>query len=84
METPLSQREFDTWREGDETYKHVMQNFVNTQSAFNLKIVDRVSAVEAKQEDCESSLGRRSGLISGVVAAIVGAIGAWLATVFTS
>ena len=83
MDAPLTQREFDLWREGDDTFKHVMRGFINTQTALNLSVQGRLSTVEAEQEECKEFTNRRATWISGVVAAIIGSVGAWLATIFS-
>ena len=79
---PLSQREFDTWREDDRAFKDDMRAFMESQTRLNLDYEGRLSTVEAKQDDCESTINRRSGMIAGLVAAVIGGFGTWLAAKF--
>jgi hypothetical protein len=74
--SPLTIEVFNMWREQhDKKIDHVVQ-FCDTQTAINLDIEGRVSSMEAKQE---ASLTRTT-VISSVVAAIIGAGGAVLAS----
>ena len=74
MDAPLTQREFDTWRAGDETFKRELRMFISTQTAINLDIEGRVSTLAAKQDDCEALTNRRATWVSTVVSALIGAL----------
>lgn len=80
--TPLTQREFDTWRETDEQFKNQMLGFCRTQTELNLRIEGRMSTIESKQEDTDATIKRRTGLITALasaIATIATAFGAWFA-----
>lgn len=66
----LTQREFDTWRETDAQWKHIMLAHVEGQEKLNLVNEGRLTALETNQ----SRLGTIAGWISAIVAAIVGGI----------
>lgn len=74
MDTLLSQREFDTWREEDRAFKADMRSFIEIQTRMNLDIEGRLSTVQAKQNECESSTNRRATWVSAVVSALIGAL----------
>lgn len=75
----LTQREFDTWRETDAELKRQIISHMENQTAINLVVQGRLTAVEIEQKDCRAKVSRRSSLISGVVAAIVGSITTYFA-----
>lgn len=70
METPLTQREFDLWRESDEAFKRRLEEHITTQAVINLDTAVRVKALEVNQENA----GRLSAKLSTVVAAAVSAL----------
>lgn len=70
METPLTQREFDLWRESDEAFKRRLEEHMTTQAVINLDTAVRVKALEVNQENA----GRLSAKLSTVVAAAVSAL----------
>jgi hypothetical protein len=78
MEPTLTQREFDTWREGDTDFKQQMLAHMASQTEINREFERRVTTVETKQEECAQSVTRRSAWISGIVAALLGGLaGTW-------
>lgn len=74
MAIPLSQREFDTWRESDTAFKEQMLAHITQQTATNFDVERRVSTLQAYQDRSNTRTGVISTLVSSVVAAIVGAI----------
>ena len=82
MDTPLTQREFDTWRQEDHAFKSELRGFMTTQTTINLDVEGRVSTVEAKQEDCEETTNRRATWVSAVVSAVIGALATAVGWVF--
>ena len=70
----LSQREFDTWRESDETFKRQLTDYMQTQTELNLNIQGRVSGLEAHRDKSDTRTGIISSIVSAVVGAVVGAI----------
>lgn len=70
----LSQREFDTWREGDEAFKQQLLTHMQNQVAHNLNHEGRLATVEAKQEECASKMSTRTTWISSIVSAVVGGL----------
>lgn len=74
----LSQREFDTWREGDAEFKARVLGHLETQHELNLRMEGRISTVEAQQEKCAESVSRRTTWISAIVASVSGTIVGWL------
>lgn len=70
----LEQREFDTWRQGDEQFKREIRRYIEVQTRVNLDVEGRVSAVETSIEEMDSTHGRRTTWISSVVSAIIGGI----------
>lgn len=77
MSEPLSQQAFEYWRQEHDKKMDLVVGFLATQGAINLDVIGRVAAVEAKQEECEAYVSRRTTWISSVVAAAVGGITAW-------
>lgn len=77
MSEPLTQREFELWREGDAEFKQQLLAHVQEQVKLNISVAQRLSTVEAKQEECENSVSRRTTWISSLVAAAVGGVVAW-------
>lgn len=70
----LEQREFDTWKQGDDQFKQEIRRYIEVQTQMNLDMEGRVSKVEAKITEVSEGHGRRTTWISGVVSAIVGAV----------
>lgn len=70
MEAPLSQREFDLWRESDREFKQRMEEHMAAQATVNLDIKLRVNSLEVNQENA----GKLSAKLSSVVAAGVAAV----------
>ena len=79
MDAPLSQREFDTWRESDTTFKEDIRQFMQLQTDINLNMEGRMSSVEGNYEQLEQRAITRIGLISSFIAAVIGSVGGWLA-----
>lgn len=67
----LSQREFDTWREGDNDFKDEMRSFIAQQVQFNLGHERRLSTVEQTQTDCSAESTKRATIISTVVTSVI-------------
>ena len=74
METPLSQREFDSWRQDDDVFKQRIEGFLTAQTEINLDNSAAISTLRAKQEECQEHVARRTTWVSALVSAIVGGI----------
>lgn len=68
--TPLSQHEFDLWREGDTTFKTAILKHIETQVELNRESEGRLVALETNQ----LRAGTLASWISAVIAAIVGSL----------
>lgn len=66
-ETPLSQREFDTWREDDREFKGEMRQFVAAQVSVNLTNERRISTIEEKQKSNDRKVVALTTVISSAV-----------------
>ncbi len=71
MHEPLTQREFDTWRESDRAFKEQVLSHMEYQETTNRDTARRVTSLEIK--DSERSVFR-VGFISSVISAIVGGV----------
>ena len=80
MEAPLSQREFDTWREEDTAFKVEMRSFMAIQNDVNLDVERRVTSVETNYQRLEQRAITRTGIVSSIVAAVIGALGGLFAS----
>lgn len=77
-EAALSQREFDTWREGDTAFKEEIRGLLVSHAALHLTTEGRLATVEANQDKCRSKAVSTTTWLSALVSAIVGgAIGLW-------
>lgn len=74
MDAPLSQREFDTWREGDETFKSEIRQFISRQTVINLDVEGRLTGVLHEHGHRERQTVIRAGFLSSIIGAIVGAL----------
>ena len=74
MDALLTQREFDSWRQEDHTFKQEIRAFITTQTAINLDIEGRVSTIHTKQDECEQTTNRRATWVSTIVSAAIGAV----------
>ncbi len=74
MDTPLSQREFDTWRESDNTFKGEMRDFIAVQVGLNLAAEHRFTKVEEKQASSERKVIAITTVISSAIGALMGFI----------
>ena len=70
----LSQREFDTWRESDETFKRQLTDYMQAQTELNLDVQGRVSSLEAHKGKSDIRAGTISSIVSAIVSTIVGVI----------
>ena len=70
---PLSQREFDTWRETDTAFKEQMLAHITQQTAVNFDVERRVTTLQTHQDRSNTRVSIISTLVSSVVAAVVGA-----------
>lgn len=73
MEAPLTQREFDLWREADSVFKSEMRTFIGAQVGLNLAAEHRFTAVEERQASGE----RKVIAITTIVSSVIGAVGGW-------
>jgi hypothetical protein len=71
---PLSQREFDTWRESDEAFKREMRDHILVQTTTNLAVEGRVTSLETHREHAIIGIGIFSSIISTIVGSIAGFI----------
>ncbi len=51
----LTQREFDSWRQGDTEFKQQMREYIETQSALNLSTERRLTLIEAARISVEAA-----------------------------
>ena len=70
-EQALTQREFDTWRQGDDAFKQQVLTHLQQQASVNLDVEGRVSTMEANVAKVEASGSRRTTWLSAIVSAIV-------------
>jgi hypothetical protein len=75
MDAPLSQREFDTWREADNTFKGEMRDFIAAQVHLNLGSENRLTKVEEKQASSERKVIAITTVVSAAVGALMGFFG---------
>lgn len=73
MNEPLTQREFDTWRETDSLFKQQMLAHISNQTETNFGVERRVSMLEAHKDKSNTRVSVISSLVSAVVGGIVGA-----------
>jgi len=69
---PLSQREFDLWREADEDFKRQMLEHVKGQGVVNLAMEKRVTTLETHREHAIISLGIFTSFVSAIVGGMAG------------
>jgi hypothetical protein len=74
METPLSQREFDIWCRSDKTFKERIDTYMTVQTEINLNNSAVIATLQARQEECQDQMDRRTTWVSAVISAIVGGI----------
>lgn len=67
MEEPLTQREFDLWREADNQFKVRLEAFIDKQVEINEDAKVRLKALEVAND--------RSVMRTGLVATVVSGIG---------
>jgi hypothetical protein len=78
MEQPLSQREFDLWREADNDFKQQVLTHVQGQIALNLQSEGRMKAIEIRQDSSE----RRATLVATGFSTVMAALAALFGTLF--
>ena len=78
-EALLTQREFDTWREGDERFKNELMTMMTSHQNLHLATEGRLASLEAKHEKASTQTINRTTWVSAVVAAIVGGLLSWAA-----
>ena len=78
----LTTREFDTWREVHDPKIDRILDFVEVQHALNIRSEQRLTTLEAQQEEAVETLARRTTWISSVVAAIVGGFVGWFSGIW--
>jgi hypothetical protein len=69
---PLSQREFDLWREADEEFKRAVLKHVEAQVALNLASEQRLTKLETHREHAIISLGIFTSLVAAIVGGMAG------------
>ena len=69
----LSQREFDTWREGDTAFKQQMLEHMETQTTLNRQVEGRLSVVETQQGKSATKSATISTVVSAIVSGVVAA-----------
>lgn len=74
MDATLTQREFDTWREGDSEFKQQLVAHMAQQTRLNLLVEGRITAVEIQVRECSEGATRRTVWLSSLVSAIAGAV----------
>lgn len=67
VDNPLSQREFDTWRDADDTFKAEMRQFCAFQMNTNLTNEHRLTDVEASQKSNDRKVIAMTTVISSAV-----------------
>jgi hypothetical protein len=78
VEPNLSQREFDTWRAEDKTFKEQVLMHMAAQVTLNLATHGRVSILEAEQSNWRLRAVSITTWVSAIVAAAVGGLVGWL------
>lgn len=74
-EPPLTQREFDAWREGDAEFKRRVLDHIEKQHDRNIEVESRLTAVEGgEQRNKRVSVG---SVVAAIVTAALTAFTAW-------
>lgn len=79
MAEALSQREFDTWREGDEAFKAEMRQLLRDHASLHVSTEGRLSTLEATQEKTNQKAVARIAGMASIISAFVGGLFGWLA-----
>jgi ferric-dicitrate binding protein FerR (iron transport regulator) len=79
MDAALTQREFDTWREGDEAFKQEMRQLMMLHADLHRKVEGRISTLEANHKKQTTQAVNRTTWVSAIVSAIVGGLFGWVA-----
>lgn len=69
-ESPLTQREFDVWREGDNAFKARLEQHLIAQQQVNTDTEARLKVLEDQHERANT----RTGYIAAIVAGFAGTI----------
>jgi len=78
----LDKQTFDVWRETDDAFKNEMRQHIMAQHTINLDVEGRLATVQATQADYDKTVTKRTTWLSGVVAAVIGAVAGACATAF--
>lgn len=65
METPLTQREFDTWKVDDAAFKTEIREHIQRQVELNLKTEGRLSTLESTKSNRDNKTLVWATLLSG-------------------
>jgi hypothetical protein len=79
MDAALTQREFDTWREGDEAFKQEMRQLMFAHADLHRETEGRLSVLETNQKKQTTQTVNRTTWVSAIVSAIVGGLFGWVA-----
>lgn len=78
MEAPLTQREFDTWRESDRDFKANMLAHIKDQQNLNLIMDRRVGTLELNRDNDKSQSAKWTTVIAAAVSAAIGGVFAYM------
>lgn len=74
MAEPLSQREFDLWREGHDDRMERLLDYMDSQVTLNRSNEGRIVALETNQAAAGKLSARLSGAVGAVVAALISGV----------